>query len=116
MDSLSNIKIATDPEFGEQLLRLYLGKYEHRFNAFPHNGGVILHSGPYPTLVVTYTDVLIKPMLIRLFEYINIEEDDPWFGILDHYQNELFAVSIEDPDGMKKMETAVTKSFLAGTQ
>jgi hypothetical protein len=115
MDSLSKIKIVTDPEFGEQLLRLYLGKYENRFRPIHTGPAVLLHAGPHPTLVITYTHVLHGTMHVRLYEYISVEEHDPWYGIFDTYQNELFGVSLEDPKGIEKMEKAVAKSFLTGT-
>jgi hypothetical protein len=97
--------------FREDLLRLYLGKYESRFKPLPNRSGTVLHTDPYPILVVQLSDVWIS-----LAEYIEIEKDDANYGAFDYYQIDIIAVPIEDPEGVKKIEIAIAKSFLAGTQ
>lgn len=97
--------------FREDLLRLYLGRYANRFKQIKTRSGVVLYTDPHPLLVVQLYHVWVK-----LSEYIKVEEDDQYYGIFDHYQIDIETVPIEDPDGAEKIETAIAKSFLAGTQ
>lgn len=98
-------------EFQENLLRLYLGKYESRFKSLVNRQGITLHTDPYPILVIQ-----LHHTWVSLSEYIEVEEEDPYYGSFDYYQINIIAVPVGDPDGIKKIEKAVGKSFLTGTQ
>lgn len=109
MTSLHNIPL--EETFYEHILRLYLGKYAHRFQL--ENDGLTLQTITHPILVAQ----ILKPSAkIALFEYIKIEEEDHWSGTFDFYCDEIIVVSIADPDGIKKIESAVARLLLAGTR
>ena len=114
-----------DYPFREDLLRKYLGKYESRFkslksapthtaHAAPMRNAAatetILYTEPHPLLVIQFASILIS-----LVEYIEIEEEDPYYGAFDHYQIEIITVPLHDPNGFKKIEEAITRSYLTGT-
>lgn len=104
--------------FKSELLSLYLGKYKPRFTLqkVANMNSVAYFTGPYPKLILTYDATpRQKAISVALFECIKINADDPWYGIFDDYQIEVVSVSIEDPLGMEKIEQAITRSFLAGT-
>jgi hypothetical protein len=103
--------------FREDLLRSYLGRYGSRFASLQSTGNTTLCTDPYPILVIQlHISLGSKSWTVSLAEYIEIEPEDPYHGIFDHYQIEIIAIPIEDPHGAKKMEVAVAKSFLVGTQ
>lgn len=118
MKNLKAQRIITDLTFQEQLLRLYLGKYENRFNSFFYNdsGDVVLYTILQPMLIVKFELEDRNDIYVALCEHVPIEEDDPWYGTFNSYQCEIVSIPIEDPSGMKKMETAVAKSLLTGTR
>lgn len=97
--------------FRENLLRLYLGKYANRFKPLEDRENTILITDPYPILVAKLLGAKIS-----LYEYIEIEKEDVYFGTFDYYQIEIVTIPVGDPYGAKTIETAVAKSFLAGTQ
>lgn len=100
-----------DCAFKENLLRSYLGKYNDRFKLLKiENNNIILCTDPRPLLIIQY-----HHMWISLSEYIQIEEDDPYYGSFDHYQIPVTTVLVEDPNGMVKIEKAVAKLFLSGS-
>ena len=66
---------------------------------------------PYPQLAVQ-----LNFSWVSLAEYIDIEEEDPYYGAFDHYQIDIIMVPIGDPEGLSKFEKAITKAFLSGTQ
>ena len=97
--------------FREDLLRSYLGKYESRFKLLKSKNGIILCTDPHPVLVIQLSNVWVS-----LKEYVTIEKDDSYYGTFDYYQIDIIEIPIEDPEGAKKIEIAIAKSFLAGTQ
>ena len=66
---------------------------------------------PHPQLAVQ-----LDLAWVSLVEYIDIEEEDPYYGAFDHYQIDIIMIPIEDPEGLNKFEKAITKAFLSGTQ
>lgn len=106
MDSLNT------SDFQENLLRLYLGKYESRFRPVKNrHGGIVMLTEPHPQLAVQ-----LNYAWVSLAELIDIEEEDPFYGAFDHYQIDIIMVPVEDPEGVKKVEKAIAKAFLSGTQ
>ena len=105
-----------DPEFGEELLRLYLGKYEHRFSLEKQGSNIAFHTGPHPKLILSLRIVEKDQLHVTLYEHIKIGMDDPWYGLFEDYQLEIFRVSIANPHGTNQMEKAITKSFLTGAR
>ena len=96
--------------FREDLLRLYLGKYANRFKPLADRVSIVFVTDPHPLLVVK-----LLGADIALYEYIEVEKEDPYFGAFDYYCIEIITVPIGDPCATKTIETAVAKSFLAGT-
>ena len=103
-------------QFEENLLRFYLGKYENRFKPVSSISisGIILCTDPHPILAIHLHKREVGPWII-LYEYIEIEPCDPYYGAFDFYCNEIIQVPAGDPNGAEKIEIAVAKSFLAGT-
>lgn len=100
-----------DHIFRENLLRSYLGKYDNRFKLLKiEENNIILCTNTRPLIIAQYHHVWVS-----LSEYLQIEEDDPYFGSFDHYQIPVATVPIEDPNGMAKIEKAIGKLFLSGS-
>ena len=100
--------------FREDLLRMYLGKYEGRFRLLKEHtaaSDIVLCTDPHPILVVTFEGVWVS-----LLEYVEIEKEDPFSGIFDYYQIEIVEVPLCDPEGFQKVEKAITRSYLSGTK
>lgn len=100
-------------QFKENLLRFYLGKYEHKFKPLNNDGDVILLTDPSPILVITVSS--FEMPIIILYEYIDIDDEDPYYGTFDHYCSEIIKITADDPEGARKMEAAVAKSLIVGT-
>jgi hypothetical protein len=60
--------------------------------------------------------IQLNHVWVSLAEYIEVEKDDQYHGIFDYYQIDIITVPVEDPEGVKKVEKAIAKSFLTGTQ
>ena len=103
--------ILNTTEFAEHVMRSYLGKYQNRFRTISTKDAIVLITDPNPLLAVQ----LYGPN-IGLYEYIEIEEDDPYYGNFDHYCIEIVTISVSDPTARNRIEKEVAKTLLAGTR
>ena len=103
--------ILNTSSFAEHVIRSFLGKYQNRFHTISDKSSIVLITDPNPLLAVQ----LAGPN-IGLYEYIDIEEDDPFYGTFDHYCIEIITISVSDPTASKRIEAEVGKTLLAGTR
>jgi len=101
------------PNFLENLLRCYLGRYQNYFHMQKSlDGSVVLTTDPPPKLAITlnYTPFGV---FIALSEWVRVEADDPIVGSCEFYSYGIVEIPVEDPDGFHKMEEQVARSLLS---
>lgn len=112
-----------DISFQEDVLRSYLGKYQERFKPIrPYDAYLNSKRKDIITLCTDPDPMIVAQMWVDpearicLCEYVQVEQDDPYYGTFTFYQIDILTVSLADPDGPIKIESAIAKTFLTGTQ